>query len=107
MKFKFNCSRFDRKGNVIPNSGHGDIDHVICHCYAFLDRPGEGYYISFGTDGKFFFTEDQAKYMPGYWSQDAIIKLAEKWSNHGHNLNIEQCYHKNCRNDVEITQTEQ
>lgn len=106
MKYKFGCSKTDRKGNPIPNSGHGSISHVICSLYPVLDRSGEGYYISFNTDGKFFFTEEQTNSLPGYWSADAIIKMAERWSDNGRNLDIEQCCHPGCRYDVEIIQVE-
>lgn len=101
-KYKFDCSKADRYGNPIPGTGHGAISSVLMSLYAILDREGEGYYISFGTDGKFFFTEEQSKYMPGYWSQDAIIKSAEQWSDGGRNLDVEQCSHPGCRNDVGI-----
>jgi hypothetical protein len=100
-KYRFDCSKYDKKGDPIPGTNH-TVDSVIIHCYSFLDRPGEGYYISFNADGKFFFTEEQTKYMPHYWSQDAIIKMAERWSDNGRNLDVEQCSHPGCRNDVGI-----
>lgn len=102
MKYRFDCSKADRYGNPIPETGHGAIDAVVIHCYSFLDRAGESYYISLNTDGKFFFTGEQAKALPSYWSQDAIIKSAEQWSDGGRNLDVEQCSHPGCRNDVGI-----
>jgi len=100
-KYKFDCSNYDRHGNKVSGPNH-EINSVVIQLYAIMDRAGEGYYISFGTDGKFFFTEGQAKYLPDYWSQDAIIKMAEQWSDHGRNLDVEQCSHTGCRNDVGI-----
>lgn len=101
-KFRFNCSDYDKHGDPIPGTGHGELSSCAVHLYSYLDRAGEQIYISLGTDGKFFFSEEQEKYLEVYWSKDAIINLVDRNSNHGRNLDFEQCPHPNCQNDVGV-----
>lgn len=100
MKFRFNCSDCDDNGDPIPNTCCGDLDVINIHLYNHLDRAGQQIYISFDTSGKFFFTNDQERYLEVYWSKDAIINLVERNTNHGRNLDIETC--PKCHNDVTI-----
>lgn len=107
MKFRFNCSDYDDNGDPIHDSGHGEIPTVRVSLHPFLDRSGEGIHISLGTDGKFFFTEEQRKYHEEYWSEDAIINLVNRCSNNGKNLDIEECCHEDCYNEVMIEVVEE
>lgn len=63
MRFRFNCSDYDDNGEPITGTGHGEIQSARVSLHNYLDRSGEGIYISLGTDGKFFFTESQRKYL--------------------------------------------
>ena len=101
-KFRFNCSDYDNAGEPIPDSGHGTITSCRVSLHPFLDRIGGEIHISLGTDGKFFFTDEQRKYHEEYWSEDAIINLVDRCSNHGRNLDIEECCHEDCSNEVTI-----
>lgn len=101
-KFRINCCDTDDVGYSIPGTGCGDLEVVSVELYPYLDRDGEQIYISFNTDGKFFFTEEQAKYIPDHWSKKAVIKLVEKQSKHGRNLDVENCQNPGCKNDVLI-----
>ncbi len=99
MAFKFNCADCDDDGEQISGTGCGDIPVITLHLYHFLDREGEGLYISFNEDGEFFFSKEQEKYL-GFFDKQKIIDHVVKSSQNGKNLDIGEC--PKCHRDVSI-----
>ncbi len=97
---RFVCNEYDDKGNLIPNSGCGEIDHITFDGYDFGDRQLEQVMFKASIeDGKVVVnTVDD-------WSKNSYLKGLNKkhWlkeaKEHQADLDVATC--PNCGNDVD------
>jgi hypothetical protein len=95
---KFICAKPDDSGNMIPNTGCGEINHIYIHLYNYLDRKGEDIYVAFKDDMTFFI--DESCNFPEHWKENSILSLVTNKSGGGKKIDVGEC--SVCRDDVYI-----
>lgn len=96
----YTCEDCDRDGNVIPNTGCGEITHVIFDGYSFGDRMLEGVMFKASLNDNEVVVDtvedwNTHPYLIGL-NRDHWVKEAER---HIKDLDIATC--PNCGNDVD------